>query len=189
MNLKKAFRLEQDHLPPLSTLAAISFSLLVLSTPFFAFTSGVGQYLREYLGLVWHLSMFFLIHKLPVPEWGRKAGTDWIVLDVLAGLLYLNNLYGITGDLTLGIATVSLTLPNVTRYAAHIFEGLWLISSAFTTKNRAIKVCGVAGGCLLAGYSLVCPFAPGWVLFLNVPFIMVWFFLIVRGKYDRKAGD
>lgn len=183
MNLKKSFQLESDGLPPLKTLAVIGFSLLLVSTPFFAFTSGTGQYIREYLGLVWHLSMFFFIHKLSTPEWGRKAGTYWIVLDVLSGLLYLNNFYGITSDLSLGIAAVSLTLPNVVRYAAHLFEGLWLISSAIPTQNKTIKVCGLAAGSLIALYSFVCPFAPEWLLMLNVPFMLVWFYQIVRGRY------
>ena len=181
--LKAAFTFEGDHLPPLKTLATVAFALLLVSAPFFAFTEGTGQYLREYLGLVWHLSMFFFICKLPCPEWGRRAGTYWIVLDVLSGLLYINNLYGICGDLNLGIAAISLTLPNAVRYAAHIFEGLWLISSAATTQNRLVKICGVAAGALLATYSFVCPFAPGWMLMLNVPFMLVWFYQIVRGRY------
>lgn len=183
MNLKKLFHLESDGLPQLKTLSVVGFSLLLVSTPFFAFTSGTGQYIREYLGLVWHLSMFFFINKLPTPEWGRKAGTYWIVLDVLSGLLYLNNFYGITSNLSLGIAAVSLTLPNVTRYAAHIFEGLWLGSSAITTQNKTIKVCALAAGSLIALYSFLCPFAPEWLLTLNVPFMLVWFYQIVRGMY------
>lgn len=181
--MKKYLELEEDHLPSMRILTMISFALLLVSTPFFAFNSGTGQYMREYLGLIWHLSMFFFIMKLPTPEWGKKAGTYWIVLDVLSGFMYLNNLYGITGDLSLGIATVSLTLPNITRYAAHIFEGIWMISSATTTKNKVIKLCGIATGVLLAGYSLVCPFAPEWMLALNAPFMYIWFIWIVRGKY------
>ena len=183
MNIKKYFKLEKDDLPPLKTLTMISFLLLVISTPFFAFHSGIGQYIREYLGLIWHLSMFFFIMKLQTPEWGRKAGSYWIVLDVLSGLMYLNNFYGITGDLSLGIATVSLTLPNITRYAAHIFEGIWMISSAITTKNKVIRICGIVTGVLIAGYSIICPFAPEWMLALNSPFMYVWFIWIVRGKY------
>ena len=113
---------KQDYLPPLKTLVIISFALLVISTPFFVFTEEPGQYAREYLGLIWHLSMFFMICKLPVPEWGKKAGTYWVILDILSGALYLNYFYGITGDLSLGIAGVSLTLPNAVRYAAHILR-------------------------------------------------------------------
>ena len=179
----RAFALEADHLPPLKTLSIIAFALLIASTPLFAFTEGAGQYLREYLGLIWHLSMFFFICKLPAPEWGKRAGTYWVVLDVLSGLLYLNNFYGICGDMGLGIAAVSLSLPNAVRYAAHIFEGLWLISSAATTRNVTIKVCGVAAGALIAAYSFACPFAPEWMLMLNVPFMLVWFYQIVRGRY------
>lgn len=92
---------------------------------------------------------------------------------MLSGLLYLNNFYGITSDLSLGIAAVSLTLPNVTRYAAHIFEGLWLGSSAITTQNKTIKVYALAAGSLIALYSFLCPVAPEWFLTLNVPFMLV----------------
>lgn len=181
--IKKWFTIESDHLLPLKTLSVIALTLLIISMPLFAFTSGIGQYIREYMGLIWHLSMFFFICKLPTPEWGKRAGTYWVVLDVLSGLLYINNFYGITGDLTLGITAVSLTLPNTVRYAAHIFEGLWMISSAITTKNKVIKICGVIGGILLAGYSFVCPFNPEWMLILNTPFVLVWLFMIATGKY------
>lgn len=180
--MKQRF-IEEDYLPSLKILSTISFTLLVISTPLFVFTSGLGQYIREYLGLIWHLTMFFFINKLPAPEWGKKAGTYWIVLDVLSGFLYLNNLYGITSDLSLGIAAVSLTLPNIVRYAAHLFEGIWMISSAVTTEDKIIRLCGIAAGFLIALYSFVCPFAPGWILMLNVPFMYVWFIMIVRGKY------
>lgn len=186
-NQSKWYKLEADHLPPLKTLSILAFVLLVVSTPFFAFTEGAGQYAREYLGLIWHLSMFFFICKLPTPAWGRRAGTFWIVLDVLSGLLYLTNFYGVVGNVGLGIATVSLALPNAVRYAAHIFEGLWLISSAAATRNRAIQVCGILAGVLIGAYSFVCPFAPGWLLMLNVPFMIVWLFLIVLGKYGTGA--
>lgn len=175
---------ESDHLPPLKTLTVIAFSLLVVSMPLFSFSGGIGEYVREYMGLIWHFSMFFFISKLPTPEWGRTCGRFWIVLDVLSGLLYINNFYGITSDLSFGIAAQTMTLCTTVRLAAHCFEGLWLISSALTTKNKIIKICGTMAGILIAGYSLVSPFAPGWMLSLNVPFMLVWFVQIVRGKYN-----
>lgn len=181
--LARWFAPEEDHLPRLETLAVISFVLLLVSTPLFSFSEGLGQYIREYMGLFWHFSMFFFISKLPTPEWGRICGRFWIVLDVLSGLLYLNNFYGITGDLSLGIATQALTLCTTVRLAAHCFEGLWLISSAMTTRDRVIRVCGVLAGVLIAAYSVVSPFAPGWMLSLNVPFMLIWFIRIVQKKY------
>lgn len=151
------------------------------------FKGGSGEYAREYLGLFWHITMFFFICKLPTPEWGKKAGTFWVILDVLSGLLYLNNFYGILGDASLGIATeTGMTLCTAVRLAAHVFEGLWLISSAYTTDNKVIKVCGILAGVLLGGYSLVSPFAPSWMLMLNTPFMIVWFFMIVLGKYKER---
>lgn len=174
---------EKDYLPSLKKLSLISFVLLVCFSPLFIFKDGIGEYIREYTGLIWHISMFFFICKLNTPHWGKKAGICWITLDILSGMLYLCNFHGITGDLSLGISAVSLTLPKAIRYSAHIFEGIWLMSSALTTKNKVIKICGILAGFLIAFYSFVCPFAPEWVLMLNVPFMYIWFFMIVRGKY------
>lgn len=178
------FKTEEDHLPPLKTLATIAFLLLILSMPLFAFSGGIGEYVREYFGIVWHFSMFFFICKLPAPTWGKTCGTFWIVLDVLSGILYINNFYGIVGDSALGIATqTGMTLCMAVRLAAHCFEGFWLISSSLTTRDNIIKMCGILAGILIAGYSVISPFAPAWVLNLNVPFMLIWFIQIVRGKY------
>lgn len=173
------FSLESDYLPPLETLARIGFGLLVISMPLFAFHGGSGEYLREYVGLIWHLVMFFFIQKLPIPQWGRTCGNLWICLDVLSGILYILHFYNIgsAGD------KAAINLCLAIRLAAHCFEGLWLMSSALTTKHRAIQICGLLAGLLLAGYSLISPFAPGWLLMLNSPFMLVWFYLIIKVKY------
>ena len=178
----------KDFLPSLKTLSVISFILFLCGAVLFPFEDGgIMTYIREYAGLFWHISMFFFISKLPTPEWGRKAGTFWVLIDVVSGLLYLNNFYGLVGDAGLGIAVqTGLTLPYVVRLAAHIFEGIWLVSSAFTTDNKTIKVCGVLAGVLIGGYSIVSPFAPSWCLALNMPFMLVWFVLIVLGKYEKR---
>ncbi len=182
--IKKWFKLEEDYLPPLKTLSVISFLLLICSAPLFAFSGGIGEYIREYVGLVWHFSMFFFINKLNTPKWGKTAGTFWIVLDILSGILYINNFYSIVGNEELGIAIqTEITLCLAIRLAAHCFEGIWFISSTLTTDNKVVKVCGVLAGVLIAGYSLASPFAPSWMLALNMPFVIIWFLWIVRGKY------
>lgn len=182
-------RISKDYLPSLKTLSIISFTLFLCGAVLFPFEDGgIMTYIREYAGLLWHISMFFFIVKLPTPEWGRKAGTYWVLIDVLSGLLYLNNFYGIVGDAGLGTAVqTGLALPYVVRLAAHVFEGIWLISSALTTDNKAIKLCGVLAGVLIGGYSIVSPFVPSWCLALNMPFMLVWFILIVLGNYNNKG--
>lgn len=188
MNKKSTF-LEEDHLPSLKFLAIVSFVLLLCGAALFPFDDGgIMTYIREYEGLIWHLSMFFFINKLPTPEWGRKAGTYWVLIDVLSGLLYLNNFYSIMGDASLGIATEGpYQICYIIRLCAHVFEGIWLISSACTTDNKVIKVSGICAGVLLGGYSLISPFAPAWMLSLNMPFVIVWFIMIVLGKYTKKS--
>ena len=183
------FQLEEtDHLPPLKTLSIIGFVLFLCGAALFPLDDGgTWTYIREYEGMIWHISMFFFICKLPTPEWGRKAGTYWVLIDVLSGLLYLNNFYGILGDAGLGIATAGpYSICHIVRLCAHVFEGIWLISSAATTDNKVIKVCGICAGVLLGGYSLISPFAPAWFLSLNMPFVIVWFVMIVMGKYTNK---
>ncbi len=177
--------IEQDHLPSLKFLSIVSFVLLLCGAVLFPFDDGgIMTYIREYEGLVWHISMYFFICKLPTPEWGRKAGTYWVLIDVLSGLLYLNNFYGIVSDPSLGIATQGpYQMCYIIRLCAHVFEGIWLISSTRTTENKVIRVSGIMAGIFLAGYSLVSPFAPEWVLSLNMPFVIVWFIMIIRGKY------
>ena len=66
--LNVSFKMEDDYLPPLKTLATISFVILLCSMPLFAFNSGIGEYVRKYFGIIWHISMFFFINKLATPK-------------------------------------------------------------------------------------------------------------------------
>ena len=61
--LNVSFKMEDDYLPPLKTLATISFVILLCSMPLFALNGGIGEYVREYFGIIWHISMFFFINK------------------------------------------------------------------------------------------------------------------------------
>ena len=65
--LNVSFKMEDDYLPPLKTLATISFVILLCSMPLFALNGGIGEYVREYFGIIWHISMFFFINKLVTP--------------------------------------------------------------------------------------------------------------------------
>ena len=187
-NIKSWLAVEEDNLPSLKTLSFISFTFFLCGALLFPLDDGgTWTYIREYVGLIWHLSMFFFINKLGTPEWGKKAGTYWVLIDVLSGILYLNNFYSILGDASLGIASSGpFQICYVIRLCAHIFEGIWLISSAITTDNKVIKVCGICAGILIAGYSLVSPFSPTWLLTLNMPFMIIWMFMILIGKYQKN---
>ena len=44
----------------------------------------------EYVGIFFHLAVFLLVFKLPPPEWARAAGYSWLLLDVAAGVLRIN---------------------------------------------------------------------------------------------------
>jgi hypothetical protein len=165
----------EDYLPSLRTVATIALVLMLIPLPLFVFKDGTGAYVREYLGILWHLSMFFLIAKLPTPPWGRLAGFAWVILDVLSGMLYIR---GTSHELAYSI-----------RMAAHIFLGTWLMSSALTTTSRWIRICGIVAGAWLFIYSWVSPFVPDSFLVPNMPFFIAWLVLIAFGKFQKARNQ
>ena len=44
----------------------------------------------EYLGVFFHLSILFLVSRLEAAPWAKAAGYGWVALDVLAGILMIN---------------------------------------------------------------------------------------------------
>ena len=169
------FGASEDYLPQYRSLGVVALCIMLVSLPLFAFKDGTGAYIREYWGIFWHLSMFLFISKLPTPQWGRAAGYSWVTLDVLTGMLYIS---GVPGDET-----------NHFRMAAHLFLGMWLMSSVFTSTSRWVKITGFVAGAWLFGYSWVSPFVSEVFLLPNSPFFIAFMILIALGKYAPKENE
>jgi hypothetical protein len=102
----------------------------------------------EYLGIFFHLAIFFLVTKLPTPEWARTAGYGWLLLDVTAGALIINH--------------VPRAVADYVRLGGHIFAGIW-IAMASLQGSPAAMLTGLPAGAFLFGYTFVSPFLrPVW---------------------------
>ena len=97
---------------PLLSLSVRTVSLIALSlfAPVVAsFRFAPGTRWPGYVGIFYHLAVFLLVFKLPAPEWARAAGYGWLLLDVAAGILRINQ--------------VQPAIAQHVRLGGHIFAG------------------------------------------------------------------
>ncbi|PMR59566.1 hypothetical protein C1A38_18955 [Verrucosispora sp. ts21] len=95
----------------------------------------------EYLGVFFHLSILFLVSRLPAAPWAKAAGYGWVTLDVLAGILMIN--------------AVEYDTAWAVRLGGHVLAGVWIVASSLVSYSWPVRVVGVLTGLWLAGYSFV----------------------------------
>ena len=126
----------------------------------------------EYLGVFFHLSILFLVSRLDAASWAKAAGYGWVTLDVLTGILVIND------------------IPHETAWAVrlggHVLAGVWIVSSSLVSEAWPVRVVGVVTGLWLAGYSFVGDVLPETALRPAGICILVWFALLAI--YHRPAG-
>lgn len=113
--------------------------------PLVSFATGPAKW-AEYAGILFHLSVLFLVPRLAAPSWGRAAGYAWIGIDVLTGVLVVND---VPDDLTLPV-----------RLGGHIFAGIWIASSSLCHRSLVIRTVGVVAGVWIGGYTFVATVLP-----------------------------
>ena len=73
------------------SIRSVSIIALLLWAPVVAsFRFAPGARWAAYVGIFYHLAVFLLVFKLPAPAWARAAGCGWLLLDVAAGTLQIN---------------------------------------------------------------------------------------------------
>lgn len=127
----------------------------------------------EYLGVFFHLSILFLVSRLRAAPWAKAAGYGWVTLDVLAGILMINE--------------VEYDTAWAVRLGGHVLAGVWIVASSLVSHSWPVRVVGVLTGLWLAGYSFV-----GTVLaeeFLRPAgiLILVWFALLAIFHRDEPG--
>lgn len=95
----------------------------------------------EYLGVLFHLSILFLVSRLEAAPWAKAAGYGWVALDVLAGILMIN--------------AVEYDTAWAVRLGGHVLAGVWIVASSLVSRSWPVRVVGVITGIWLAGYSFV----------------------------------
>lgn len=127
----------------------------------------------EYLGVFFHLSILFLVSRLDAAPWAKAAGYGWVALDVLAGILMINE--------------VAHDTAWAVRLGGHVLAGVWIVSSSLVSKTWPVRAVGVVTGLWLAGYSFVGNVLPESFLRPAGILILVWFALLAI--FDRSHGE
>ncbi|EHR59200.1 hypothetical protein [Saccharomonospora cyanea] len=130
----------------------------------------------EYLGVFFHLSILFLVSRLEAAPWARAAGYGWVTLDVLAGILMINE--------------IAYDTAWAVRLGGHVLAGVWIVSSSLVSRAWPVSAVGVITGLWLAAYSFVGHVLPESFLRPAGILILVWFALLAifhRPAEDRSA--
>jgi hypothetical protein len=125
----------------------------------------------EYLGVFFHLSILFLVSRLDAAPWARAAGYGWVVLDVLAGILMIND--------------ISDETAWAVRLGGHVLAGVWIVASSLVNRSWLVRIAGLVSGVWLAGYSFVGTTVPEEFLSPAGIVTAAWFALLA--VYGREA--
>ncbi|MFB7085727.1 hypothetical protein [Streptomyces sp. NPDC056296] len=130
----------------------------------------------EYTGVFFHLAILLLISRMSAPDWAKAAGYGWIALDVLTGIMTINDVpYEITWPVRLG---------------GHVLAGVWIVMSSAHARQRSLRIIGGLTGLWLGAYSFIANVAPEPVLYPASMLIIVWFTLLALHEPDsREAGQ
>ncbi len=127
----------------------------------------------EYLGVFFHLSILFLVSRLDAASWAKAAGYGWVALDVLAGILMIND--------------IPYETAWAIRLGGHVLAGVWIVSSSLVSEARPVRVVGTITGFWLAAYSFVGNALPEEFLRPAGICILVWFALLAI--FHRSAAE
>ncbi|MFE2754872.1 hypothetical protein ACFXGA_23005 [Actinosynnema sp. NPDC059335] len=127
----------------------------------------------EYLGVFFHLSILFLVPRLDAAPWARAAGYGWVALDVLAGILMIND--------------VEHDTAWAVRLGGHVLAGVWIVAASLVSRAWPVRVVGVVTGTWLAAYSFVGTVLPESFLRPAGILILVWFALLA--VFHRATGE
>lgn len=163
-----------DHRRHYLSLPAVALLPLALFLPaVIAFFVNPEVAWGEYLGVFFHLSILFLVSRLKAAPWAKAAGYGWVTLDVLAGILMIND------------------VPHDTAWAVrlggHVLAGVWIVASSLVCEAWPVRVVGVITGGWLGSYSLVADAVPEPFLRPAGICILVWFALLAF--FHRSAGE
>ena len=117
------------------------------------------------VAVAFHVVLFPVVAALPSANWARAAGYGWLVLDIAANIMYLNN--------------VDEHTTTALRYGAHIPAVIWIITSSLKG-NRLMQVTGILQAVIMGSYSFIAPWAPTWFLYPAMVLLIIWLFLAGR---------
>ncbi len=155
--------------PRILAIAALLFFVPVIAS----FAIAPGIWWINYPGILFHLVLFLMVARLEAPEWARAAGYGWLVLDIAAAVMTMDN--------------VEHNIAYSERYGGHIFAGIWMVTVS-TRGSWPVRITGVLAGGLLFGYSFVARFVPPQALAASSPLILLWLGFIAWQDGVQRSG-
>ncbi|WP_344499649.1 DUF2316 family protein [Streptomyces enissocaesilis] len=149
--------------PSFRALAIAPIILFIPSLVSFAIAEP-GVKWPEYTGIFFHLTIMLLISRMDAPDWAKAAGYGWIALDVLTGIMTIND--------------VAHDIAWPVRLGGHVLAGVWIVMSSAYARQRSIRIIGGLTGLWLGTYSFIANIAPEPVLYPTSMLIIVWFTLL-----------
>lgn len=153
----------------------IPVALFVPVVTSFFIESAESEKWPEYIGIFFHLAVLPLVARLSAPEWGKAAGYGWLTVDIVVGVLAIN-------DVTAG-------LTEILRLGGHVCAGVWIITSSLCSRSWPIRIVYTLTGVWLAGYSFVAPVTPSQLLTPASLLAVVWFALHATFPADPANPD
>ena len=123
---------------------------------------------RDAFGILFHLTMFFVVSRLPGPAWAKAAGFGWLILDIACGAMMLN---GVPHDIAWPV-----------RLGGHLLYGMWIIAVSLLCTDRSVSVLGVIIGLWLSLYTFFGAGHPESLIGPPGVLTLVWIALLA-GKY------
>jgi|JI7StandDraft_1071085.scaffolds.fasta_scaffold106566_2 hypothetical protein len=145
--------------PRLLAIAAIVFFVPVAAS----FALAPNAWWADYLGMLFHISLFLLVPWLPAPSWAKAAGYGWLIVDVMAGALSIN--------------AVPDTIAQPIRLGGHIFAGLWIVTAS-QFGSLPIRIVGTIAGVYLFSFTFISPMFPMSVLGPASMVVLIWLAII-----------
>jgi len=123
-----------------------------------------GSKIGAALGMLFHLSVLFVVSRMPAPAWARAAGFAWLALDITSGAMTLND--------------VPYDIAFPVRLGGHVLAGTWIMTVSLLCKPRSVRFLGVVVGLWLALYTFFGSALP--VILLAPPgtLVVIWFGLL-----------
>lgn len=161
---------------PYLSLRAVALVPLILFTPaVITFFVSPDVLWGEYLGVFFHLSILFLVARLDAASWAKAAGYGWVALDVLAGILMIND--------------IPYDVAWAVRLGGHVLAGTWIVAASLVNRSRIVAVLGIVTGLWLAGYSFVGTVLPEEALRPAGICILAWFAAIAVFDHSRSVQE
>jgi len=135
-----------------------------------------GSKIGAALGVLFHLSVLFLVSRMPAPLWAKAAGFAWLALDITSGAMTLND--------------VPYDIAFPVRLGGHILAATWIITASLMSKPRSVRVLGIVVGLWLGLFTFFGSILPAALLGPPGILVVVWFGLLAwKFKTTPAAPD